>query len=34
MVKDNIPHEEAEKRAVRVKLPEKYQNECVSHISS
>ena len=34
MVKDNIPHEEAEKRAIRAKLPEKYQNECVSHISS
>ena len=34
MVKDNIPHEEAEKRAVRAKLPEKYQNKCVSHISS
>src|SRR6266498_520872 len=30
MVKDGIPHEEAEKRAVRAKLPEKYQNECVS----
>src|SRR5207248_736810 len=27
MVKDNISHEETEKRAVRVKLPEKYQNE-------
>jgi hypothetical protein len=34
MVKDNIPHEEAEKRAIRAKLPEKYQNKCVSHISS
>ena len=34
MVKDDISHEEAEKRAVRAKLPEKYQNECVSHISS
>ena len=34
MVKDGIPHEEAEKRAIRAKLPEKYQNECVSHISS
>uniref|UniRef100_U9SQ48 Uncharacterized protein n=1 Tax=Rhizophagus irregularis (strain DAOM 181602 / DAOM 197198 / MUCL 43194) TaxID=747089 RepID=U9SQ48_RHIID len=27
MVKDSISHEEAEKRAIRVKLPEKYQNE-------
>jgi len=34
MVKDGIPHEVAEKRAIRAKLPEKYQNECVSHISS
>jgi len=34
MVKDGILHEEAEKRAIRAKLPEKYQNECVSHISS
>ena len=34
MVKDGILHEEAEKRAVRAKLLEKYQNECVSHISS
>ncbi|GBC08751.1 hypothetical protein RclHR1_08350021 [Rhizophagus clarus] len=34
MVKDGIPHEEAEKRAMRAKLPEKYQNEYVSHISS
>ena len=34
MVKDNILHEEAEKRAVRVKLPEKYQNECTDHIAS
>ena len=34
MVKDGIPHEEAEKRAIRAKLPEKYQNECTSHISS
>ena len=33
MVKDGIPHEEAEKRAIRAKLPEKYQNECMSHIS-
>src|SRR5205814_6773738 len=31
MVKDDIPHEEAEKRAMKAKLPEKYQNECVSH---
>ncbi|PKK55674.1 hypothetical protein RhiirC2_722327 [Rhizophagus irregularis] len=34
MVKDGIPHEEAEKRAIRAKLPEKYQNECTSHITS
>ncbi|GES97928.1 hypothetical protein GLOIN_2v1475812 [Rhizophagus clarus] len=34
MVKDGIPHEEAKKRAIRTKLPEKYLNECVSHISS
>ncbi|GBC00818.1 hypothetical protein RclHR1_39820001 [Rhizophagus clarus] len=34
MVKAGIPHEQAEKRAMRAKLPEKYQNECVSHISS
>jgi hypothetical protein len=34
MVKDGISHEEAEKRAMRAKLPEKYQNECTSHISS
>ncbi|RGB24310.1 hypothetical protein C1646_773266 [Rhizophagus diaphanus] len=34
MVKDGIPHEEAEKRTIRAKLPEKYLNECVSHISS
>ncbi len=34
MVKDDIPHEEAEKRAIRAKLPEKYQNECTSHIAS
>ena len=33
MVKDGIPHEEAEKRAIRAKLPEKYQKECVSHIA-
>ena len=34
MVKAGIPHEEAEKRAMRAKLSEKYQNECVSYISS
>src|ERR1043165_6295688 len=34
MVKDGIPHEEAEKRAIRAKLPEKYLNECESHISN
>jgi hypothetical protein len=33
MVKDNIPHEVAEKRATMTKLPEKYLNECTSHIS-
>ena len=33
MVKDNIPHEKAEKRAVRTKLSEKYQNECTDHIA-
>ena len=32
MVKAGMPHEEAEKRAIIAKLPEKYQNECVSHI--
>ncbi|GBC01915.1 hypothetical protein RclHR1_43890001 [Rhizophagus clarus] len=34
MVKADIPHEQAEKRAMKFKLPEKYQNEYVSHISS
>ncbi|GBB98197.1 hypothetical protein RclHR1_31610002 [Rhizophagus clarus] len=34
MVKNSIPYEHAEKRAMRAKLPEKYLNECVSHISS
>ena len=34
MVKDGMAEEEAEKRAMRAKLPEKYQNECTSHISS
>ena len=34
MVKDDIPHEVAEKRAIRTKLLEKYQNECTSHIAS
>jgi hypothetical protein len=34
MVKDDITHEEAEKRAMRAKLPEKYQNECTSHIAN
>ena len=32
MVKAGMPHEEAEKRAIIAKLPEKYHNECVSHI--
>jgi len=32
MVKDGISHEEAKKRAIKAKLPEKYQNE--SHIAS
>ncbi|GBB96747.1 hypothetical protein RclHR1_28220001 [Rhizophagus clarus] len=34
MVKNSIPHKQAEKRVMRAKLPEKYLNECVSHISS
>ncbi|GBC38338.1 uncharacterized protein LOC107456431 [Rhizophagus irregularis DAOM 181602=DAOM 197198] len=34
MVKDSISHDEAEKRAMRAKLPEKYQNESTSHIAS
>jgi hypothetical protein len=34
MVKAGIPHEVAEKRAIRTKLLEKYQNECTSHIAS
>ncbi|GES92963.1 hypothetical protein GLOIN_2v1475812 [Rhizophagus clarus] len=34
MVKADIPQEQAEKRAMRAKLSEKYQNECTSHISS
>ncbi|GBB99647.1 hypothetical protein RclHR1_35930001 [Rhizophagus clarus] len=34
MVKYGVSHEEAEKRAMKVNLPEKYQNECVSYISS
>jgi hypothetical protein len=34
MVKDGIPHKEAKKRAITAKLPEKYQNECTSHIAS
>ena len=34
MVKDGIPYEVAEKRAIKAKLPEKYQNECTSHIAS
>jgi hypothetical protein len=34
MVKNGIPHEVAEKRAIKAKLPEKYQNECTSHIAS
>ncbi|GBC01093.1 hypothetical protein RclHR1_40650001, partial [Rhizophagus clarus] len=34
MVKADILHEQAEKRAMKAKLPEKYLNECVSHISS
>src|SRR4051794_2207800 len=34
MVKQGMSEEEVEKRAMMAKLPEKYQNECVSHISS
>ncbi|PKB91669.1 hypothetical protein RhiirA5_448084 [Rhizophagus irregularis] len=34
MVKDGILYEEAEKRAMRAKLPEKYQNESTSHIAN
>lgn len=34
IVKDSIFHEKAEKRAIRAKLPEKYQNESTSHIAS
>src|SRR5436189_855882 len=34
MVKAGMFEEQAEKRAITAKLPEKYQNECVSHISS
>jgi hypothetical protein len=34
MVKDGISYEEAEKRAIRAKLLEKYQNECTSYIVS
>ena len=34
MVKDNISNKEAEKRAIKVKLLEKYQNTCISHIAS
>ena len=34
MVKDGISPEVAEKRAIRTKLIEKYQNECTSHIAS
>jgi hypothetical protein len=34
MIKDGISHKEAKKRAIRAKLPEKYQNEYTSHIAS
>jgi hypothetical protein len=34
MVKDGIPHEVAEKKAIKAKLSEKYQNECTSHIAN
>ncbi|GBB93319.1 hypothetical protein RclHR1_02150006 [Rhizophagus clarus] len=34
MIKDGISHKEAEKRAIRAKLPAKYQNECTFHIVS
>ena len=34
MIKGGVAEEQAEKRAIMAKLSEKYQNECVSHISS
>jgi len=34
MVKTGMSEEQAEKRAITAKLPEKYQNESTSHISS
>jgi hypothetical protein len=34
LVKDGIPHEVAEKRAMMARLSEKYQNECTSHIAN
>ena len=34
MVKAGISEEQAEKRAITAKLPEKYQNECTDHIDS
>src|SRR5271170_1261758 len=34
MIKGGVAEEQAEKNAIMAKLPEKYQNECVSHISS
>jgi hypothetical protein len=34
LVKDGIPHEVAEKRAMMARLSEKYQNECISHIAN
>ena len=34
IVKAGISEKQAEKRAITAKLPEKYQNECTSHIAS
>jgi hypothetical protein len=34
MVKTGISEEQAEKRAITAKLPEKYQNECTDHIAT
>ena len=34
MVKAGISEEQAEKRAITAKLPEKYQNECTDHIAT
>jgi hypothetical protein len=34
MVKADMSEEQVEKRAMRAKLSEKYQNECIDHIAS